>query len=94
MKDQKLSTILSVISMICGILAPCLVCYWYVGMVFAVAAIVLGIYVQKHFGKNRMVVTAYICAGVYLAFFIFPMISCILLSTIIQKPALATAVLG
>lgn len=70
MKNQKLSTILSVISMICGILAPCLVCYWYVGMVFAVAAIVLGIYVQKHFGKNRMVVTAYICAGVYLAFFI------------------------
>ena len=52
MKDQKLSTILSVISMICGILAPCLVCYWYVGMVFAVAAIVLGIYVQKHFGKS------------------------------------------
>ena len=70
MNRQNLPKILSVISMLCGILAPCLVCYWYVGLLLALVAIGLGIYVQKHFGRNRMIITAYICAGIYVVFFL------------------------
>lgn len=68
--EQRLSTVLSVVSLVCGILAPVLICYWYVGMVLAVIAIGLGIYVRKRFGSNTMIRVAFVSAGLYVAFFV------------------------
>ena len=68
--EQRLSTVLSVVSLVCGILAPILICYWYVGMVLAVIAIGLGIYVRKRFGGNTMIRVAFVSAGLYVAFFV------------------------
>lgn len=70
MSEQRLSTVLSVVSLVCGILAPILICYWYVGMVLAVIAIGLGIYVRKRFGGNTMIRVAFVSAGLYVAFFV------------------------
>lgn len=70
MNEQKRAKLLSVCSLICGIMAPIMICYWYIGMIFAVAAIGLGTYVRRRYGGNRMITAAYICAGVYVAFFV------------------------
>lgn len=68
--EQRLSTVLSAVSLVCGILAPILICYWYVGMVLAVIAIGLGIYVRKRFGGNTMIRVAFVSAGLYVTFFV------------------------
>lgn len=56
--------------MITGVLSIPFVCYWYVGMILAVMSIVLGLLVKQYASLNRLVIIGWVCAGIYVTFFI------------------------
>ena len=56
MTDNK-DRILSILCLVCGVAAYPLVCRWYLGVMAAVAAIVIFIYHGMHYERNRLTTT-------------------------------------
>lgn len=70
MDSQKQKQIFSAATLCCGILSLLMICYWYVGLVLAVAAVILGCYSWRRFGGNPMIKGGLFCAGGFLGFFV------------------------